>query len=86
MDQLRAREAMANSQLIGVQNQLNSLDAQVRTQRSLDQVRAQSYSPTIPQYQGGPPVHIDISQLASIPDDKLAASNQRVLDVARNHR
>lgn len=83
--QIRAREAMANRQAIGLQNQMQSLDAQLRTQQSLADVRAQSYSPTIPQYPGAPPVNIDTSQLASIPDDRLAASNQRVLDVANHH-
>lgn len=85
IDQLRAREAMANRQAIAVQNQLSSLDAQIRTQQSLSDIRAQSYSPTIPQYQGAPPAHIDTSQLASIPDDKLAASKQRVREAAANH-
>ena len=82
---LRAREAMVNRRSIGLQNQMQSLDAQLRTQQSLADVRAQSYVPTIPQYVGAPPVNIDTSRLASIPDDKLAASNQRVLDAAGDH-
>ncbi|HKR87385.1 MAG TPA: hypothetical protein VJS38_04370 [Phenylobacterium sp.] len=82
--QIRAREAMANRQAIGLQNQMQALDAQLHTQQSLGDIRAQSYSPTIPQYAGAPPVNIDTSQLASIPDDRLAASNQRVLDAAAN--
>jgi len=87
--QLRAREAMANRQAVGVQNQLSSLDAQARTERSLAGVRGQTSAPaipqSIPQYQGAPPVFIDGGALASIPDDKLAASNARVREAARNH-
>jgi len=82
--QLRAREAMANRQAVGVQNQLSSLDAQAHTERSLAGVRGQTYAPAIPQYQGAPPVSIDTGALASIPDDKLAASNARVRAAAAN--
>lgn len=83
--QLRAREAMANRQMVGAQNQLSSLDAQIRTEQSLANIRAYGHSPTIPQRQGAPPVYIDTSRLASIPDDKLAASNARVREAAGDH-
>lgn len=83
--QLRAREAMANRQVVGAQNQLSSLDAQIRTEQSLANIRAYGHSPTLPQYQGAPPVSIDTSRFASIPDDKLAASNARVREAAGDH-
>jgi hypothetical protein len=89
--QLRAREAMADRQAVFQQNHLSSLDAQLRTQQSLADVRAQAYSPMLPPpaaatsapYSAAP--YIDASQLASIPDDKLAASNARVREAAANH-
>lgn len=88
--QLRAREAMVNRQAVGIQNQMQTLDAQLRTQQSLSDVRAQSYSPRLPAPQGVPPAagaapYIDTSKLASIPDDKLAASTRRVREASRNH-
>lgn len=84
--QLRAREAMANRQAIGLQNQMQAVDAQLRTQQSLADVRAQSYSPALPPPPPGATPYIDTSQLASIPDDKLAASNARVREAAANRR
>jgi hypothetical protein len=77
--QVRASQAMTNRQAVIQQNQLSVLDSQLRTEQSLGDIRSQSYTPTIPPPPAGaaPPM-IDTSQLATIPDDKLAASNARV--------
>ena len=70
-----------------MQNQLNSLEAQVRTQRAMDDLRAQSVTPSIPPpATGGPPPQIDAGGLAEIPDAALAASNARVKAAAENRR
>jgi len=83
--QLRAREAMANRQAVFQQNQLSSLGAQLSTEQSLADVRAQSYAPPLPTPPPGAAPYIDTSQLASMPDDRLAASNARVREAAANH-
>ena len=84
--ELRARENMASQAAVIQQNQLSALDAQIRGQQAIADVRAQSFSPTIPSPPPGVTPMIDLSQLASIPDDKLAASNERVRAASQNHR
>lgn len=81
--QLRAQLDMANRQAVIQQNQLSALDSQIRSQQAFDDLRAQSYTPTVPPAVIG--AVIDPGQLASIPDDKLAASNARVKAAAANH-
>jgi hypothetical protein len=50
-------------------------------------VQAQSYSPRLPPPpEHGPAPQIDLSQLATIPDATLAASNARVRAAAENRR
>ena len=81
--QLRAQLNIANRQAVIQQNQLSLQDSQIRTQRSLDDIQAQSYVPTVPPLSAG--AVIDPGQFATIPDDTLAASNARVRAAAANH-
>jgi hypothetical protein len=81
--QLRAQLNMANRQAVIQQNQLSVQDSQIRTQRALEDIQAQSYVPTVPPVAVG--AVIDPGQIPSIPDDKLAASNARVKAAADNH-
>lgn len=81
--QLRAQLNMANRQAVIQQNQLSVQDSQIRTQRSLDDIQAQSYVPTVPPLSAG--AVIDPGQIATIPDATLAASNARVKAAADNH-
>jgi hypothetical protein len=79
----------SRQQLIQQQNQLMTLDAQMRTQQALSQVQAQAVSPRLPEPDvtpGRPLPQIDTSQLASIPDAALADSNKKVLQAAGNRR
>ncbi|RAK60299.1 hypothetical protein DJ021_11015 [Phenylobacterium hankyongense] len=86
---LAALQEMQRQRDIAQQNQMTTLDAQLRTERGLADVRAQSYTPIIPvpAYVPGMPLpNIDTSQLVSIPDAALADSNRRVKEAAANRR
>jgi hypothetical protein len=78
------QDAMAR-QAVVLQNQLTSLDIQLRGLQAIEGLREQGVTPTLPP-PAGPDARIDPSQLASIPDDRLAASNARVQAVVRNQR
>ena len=82
---LLVQQEQARQQAIQQEAQLSALDAQLRVQQSLADLQAQRNPPRIPapDAASGPPYpQIDASQLADIPDAALAASNQRVRDVA----
>ncbi|THD82586.1 MAG: hypothetical protein E7812_01710 [Phenylobacterium sp.] len=82
---LLVQQEEARQRAIQQDGQLNALDAQLRVQQSIADLQAQRNPPRIPAPDpaSGPPYpQIDASQLADIPDAALAASNQRVLDVA----
>lgn len=86
---LMAFQEMQRQQLVQQQNQIMSLEAQLRTQQNLADVRAMAVSPRLPppNLNGkAPPPQIDTNQLASIPDSALADSNRKVLDAAGNRR
>jgi hypothetical protein len=85
---LQQQEA-TRQQLIQQQNQIMSLDAQIRAQQALSDVQAQARVPQLPLPDvtpGRPLPQIDTSQLASIPDAALADSNKKVLEAAGNRR
>jgi len=87
--ELRQQQEAARQQLIQQQNQIMTLDAQLRTQQALSEVRAQVQTPVLPLPDvtpGHPPPQIDTSQLATIPDAALADSNRKVLDAASGRR
>lgn len=87
--ELRQQQEAFRQQLIQQQNQLMTLEAQMRTQQALSEVRAQAQTPVLPLPNvtpGHPPPQIDTSQLASIPDAALADSNRKVLDVVGRPR
>ena len=84
-----ALQEMQRQQLVQQQNQIMSLEAQLRTQQALADLRALAVSPRLPPphlNSKAPPPQIDTGQLASIPDSALADSNRKVLDAADNHR
>jgi hypothetical protein len=87
--QLQQQQETTRQQLIQQQNQIATMDAQMRTQQALSQIQAQAQAPLLPLPDvtpGRPLPHIDISQLASIPDSTLADSNQKVLDAVNGRR
>lgn len=79
--QIQAQQNLANRQLLNQQNQLDVQQSELRTQQAIENMQAQSQTPTVPPLIAPLPA-LDASDLASIPDDKLARSNQRVLDAA----
>jgi hypothetical protein len=89
LNELTALQDLQRQRDVAQQNQLSTLDAQLRTQQGLADIRAQSYTPTIPLSAYAPGVaapNFDASKLVSIPDAALAASNQRVKAAAANRR
>jgi hypothetical protein len=87
--ELQQQQETTRQQLIQQQNQITTLDAQMRTQQALSQVQAQAQAPLLPLPDvtpGRPLPQIDTSQLASIPDSTLADSNKKVLDAVNGRR
>ena len=84
-----AAEQAARLRDITITNELSRLDAQVQTNRALNDLAAMRASPalpTIPQDPRAPPPVIDASKLVQIPDSILAASNARVRAAAANRK
>jgi len=79
--ELQAQQDMAARQAVIQQNQLTVLEAQIRAEQAIADVQAQTRSR--PSLEGG--ARLDAGQFASIPDDRLAASNARVKAAADNH-
>jgi len=87
--EMLAQQEAARQQLVQQQNQLMSLEAQLRTQQALADVRALTVVPRIapPDTRPGHALpQIDTGQLASIPDSALADSNRKVLEASRPPR
>jgi hypothetical protein len=89
--QFQARELQRRS--VDLDNQLMSLEARVRTDQALATVRAQSARPYVSQpyvpstgYAVGATAPLDPSQVVSIPDARLAASNAAVRAVTQPRR
>jgi hypothetical protein len=77
------QQESTRQQLVQQQNQLMSMDAQMRVQQGLSEIQAQAQSPQLPLPIMGPAgalPQMDTSQLATIPDSALADSNRKVLD------
>ena len=82
--QIQAQQNLANRQLQLQQNQLDVQQSELRTQQAIEDIQRNSVTPTVPPLIAPLP-GLDASDLASIPDDTLARSNQRVLDAAGDH-
>lgn len=81
----RTQQEMLRQQMVQQQNQMMALEAQMRAQQAIQDVRAQSQSARLPPVDTTPGhalPHIDTSRLAAIPDSALAESNRKVLDAA----
>ncbi|CAN7401178.1 hypothetical protein LJR225_002542 [Phenylobacterium sp. LjRoot225] len=84
--QLQAQQDQLARQAVLQQNQLMVLEAQIRTQQAIADIQARSQTPRLPPPPSGTSPKLDTSQLASIPDSKLAESNARVKAAANNDR
>jgi hypothetical protein len=79
LNELQARQDEAARQAAIQQNQLTTLDTQLRARQALEDVRGEAAAPGLPPpYPGAPPRHIDVEQLAHMPDAILADSDARV--------
>lgn len=87
--ELRAEQMLAHQRSVALQNEIQALDARVRTEQALRNLEVQRGPSTTRLYQdeatqarpAPPPAP---RGFASIPDDRLAASNARVREAARN--
>lgn len=85
----RTQQEALRQQMVQQQNQMMALEAQVRAQQAIQDVRAQAQSVRLPPVDARPGQalpRIDVSKLASIPDSALADSNRKVIDAANNRR
>lgn len=92
LQNLQAQQELARQRDIALHNEMMALEARLRTEQGLADVRAQSFIPRLPpvttyqSYPGAPLPQIDTSKLASMPDAALAESNRRVREAAANRR
>jgi hypothetical protein len=87
--ELNAGIQAARSRDIVITNELSALQSRMQTNQALSDIAALRAAPPLPTVApppGGPAPVIDISQLATIPDATLAASNARVRAAADNRR
>lgn len=91
LQELQQQADMARQREITTSNELMALDARLRAEQGMADVRAQAISPRLPsapqnQVYAPPPAQIDTSRLASIPDDRLADSDRRVREASGGRR
>lgn len=85
--ELRAEQNLANQRAVILENRLNNLESQQRTQQAIEDLQAQSQTPVLPAPPpGAPPPQIDTSRMATIPDSTLQESNARVREAAGDRR
>jgi hypothetical protein len=89
-NELAAQQRLEQQRQVAIDNQLMALEAQARASQGIAASQAQSARPYIPLPSAGPSVSggraeaaVDTSKLASIPDDRLAASNAAVRAVTQ---
>lgn len=82
--ELANQQMMARQREVAAHNQMMALDAQLRADQAVRRTEAMLARPTLPtadpKTSASPPGYV------SIPDDRLAVSQQRVRDAARNRR
>ena len=89
IDSLRLQQQIAQQRAIDQANQLMSMELQMRVDQAATEAELRRLPTPLPQppYPSATPrARLDASQLPSIPDAALAASNQRVRDAAQNRR
>jgi len=85
--ELRAQQNLADQRAVILENRLNNLETQQRTQQAIDDLQAQTQPRALPPPPpGAPPPQIDTSNMATIPDSTLEESNARVREAAGNRR
>jgi len=85
--EIRMEQDMARQRSIEQSNRMMALEAQIGAEQAIRQVEAQRIRPILPRPgPGAPPPRIDPGSLASIPDDRLDASNARVREASKPAR
>lgn len=85
--ELMVQQQMLQQRSIALENQLSAMEARVRTEQALSDLRVQQLTPPIrlPQVPANPPIIVQ-GGFASVPDDRLADSNRRVREASGNRR
>jgi hypothetical protein len=88
LNELQTQADLARQRAISQDNQLTALDAQIRADQAIRDIQLQrALPPLLPRADpNAPPPTLDVSQLPSIPDSALAASNQAVREASRPRR
>lgn len=84
--ELQARADLARQRDIELNNRLSTLESRLETDQALSDLAALRQRPTIPAYDQKRALPKVAPSYASIPDDKLAASNAAVRAAAANRR
>lgn len=86
--ELRVQQQMLQQRSIALENQLNAIDARVRTEQALSDLRVQQLTPPLRLPDDPAAISPSIAQggFASVPDDRLADSNRRVREASGNRR
>lgn len=79
-----AEQQLARQREIAIYNELSAMDARIRTDQALRDLERQRRPEPTPALRE--PRRLDTGGLATIPDDRLAASNARVRAAASNRR
>lgn len=91
-NQMRAEQEMARQRGVALHNEFMALDARVRSEQAIRdaQVQGRTLRLPTPSERQPPPAAtappFDPGQIASIPDEALAASNARVREASQNRR
>jgi len=89
LGEIQAQQDLARNRAIAQENELMALDARLRTEQALRDIQVQRSLPplpTLPDDPKRPPPVLDTSGVATIPDDRLEASNQRVREASETRR
>jgi hypothetical protein len=87
--ELQMQQDLTRQRLLAQELELQALDARLRTQQAERDIAVQRSLPPLPPPSldpNRPPPRIDTAGLASVPDDRLAASNAAVRAVTEGRR
>lgn len=89
LGEIQAQQDLARNRMVAQENELMALEARLRTEQALRDIQVQRSLPplpTLPDDPKRPPPALDTSRIATIPDDRLEASNERVREAAETRR
>ena len=89
MHELQMQQDLLRQRMLSQELETQALESRLRTEQALRDVQTQRNPaplPTLPADPARPAPVIDASRLASMPDDRLAASNEAVREASRPRR